>query len=293
MEDAPAPSALGLAGGKGAGWFGPSSQWGTNSSSPRTPDTQRETSALQHQCWHLPQGDYPAKGLPCPGHRAAWHPACPCAPPQGHTPFHKATTTLHIQQRLLSFGPPALCFLLPTSRPKGSSRESSAGVCRSQVLPIAWLCSDGMLCELQNLEQPENSRSASSSISPCLSSSSPAPAWAPLPTGEARAQQEPRAAPLRGGQQDPAGSRYPGAVPLHAAFRCPCVSAGVLAPSCTSRRWDHFWHGEHPAPAAPLHAAVTKLHCGWTQLRVQHSCRQRESTAANLRHRSPDGKTSP
>lgn len=43
---------------------------------------------------------------------------------------------------------------------------------------------------------------------------------------------------------------------FHGAFRCPCVSMSGLALSCTSRRWDHVWCGEHPAPAAPQHCSL-------------------------------------
>lgn len=48
-------------------------------------------------------------------------------------------------------------------------------------------------------------------------------------------------------------------------------------------------------PSALLRPAVTKLHAAGskTQLGVWQSSRLGESTAANLQHRSPDGKTSP
>lgn len=79
VEDGPAHPALGTAGGEGAGWSGPS-QWGKNSPSPHTPDTQRESPVPQHPCWPFPQGNPLAEGLPCPGQQAAWHPdSCPAS----------------------------------------------------------------------------------------------------------------------------------------------------------------------------------------------------------------------
>lgn len=80
VEEGAAPSALGSAGGKGGGWFGPSSRWGTNSSPPHTPGTQRETFVLHHQWWHLPQWHYLGTGQ----HGTLCSPARTHSFPQSH-----------------------------------------------------------------------------------------------------------------------------------------------------------------------------------------------------------------
>lgn len=89
---------------------------GTKPSSPHTPDIQ-QSSVVQQQ--HLLQGDN----------------ACPVLPNKDGL---LAIKSRGAQQCLLSFGPPALCFMLPSSWPKGNSPESSGGICRSQLLSIAF-----------------------------------------------------------------------------------------------------------------------------------------------------------
>lgn len=78
------PVPLSQAGGKGVGWSCPSSQWGTETSSPHPPDPQ------DRALW-CKSSTFCRVTLRGPG-----PPPCPCAPQQGQAPSHKVTLSLAV-----------------------------------------------------------------------------------------------------------------------------------------------------------------------------------------------------